>query len=113
MKHTRLLLIISLIALTSGYSADSNSDGDESVSVTEDSRTLKKISHSMIKDYLRAVGCKKRSTKEFVKRIKDETEQTDEYVSEHWKLKACGKTRNIKIDFHKDGSRVFIEQYRP
>ena len=113
MKLHRIILIISILAITSGVSAGNNREKSSAKSVTENSRTLKKISNVMIKQYLSAVGCKKRSSKEFVRQIKDDSNQSDNYVSEYWKVKACNKTRNLKIDFYRNGDRVEVSQYRP
>ena len=112
MNYHRLILLITLITFTSGYSAGNKQKGSDSTSVIEKSRSMKKVSGIMIKQYLSAVGCKRRSSKQFVSQIKDDSSESDGYVSEHWKVKACNKTHNLKIDFFKDGNRVEVAQYR-
>lgn len=111
MNYHRLILLIALITFTTGYSAGNKQKGSDSASVTEKSRSMKKVFGIMIKQYLSAIGCKRRSSKQFVSQLKGNSSESDKYVSEHWKVKACDKTHNLKIDFYKDGNRVEVAQY--
>jgi hypothetical protein len=109
MRYFKLLLVTFAI---SGCAAG-NTRENGFISVIDDDRMMNTVSKIMVESYLKASGCKRRFSKEIIGPITNDSKRPNKYISEHWIVKACDVTHNLKIDFYESGARVEATKYEP